>query len=86
MKRQRTRQYTIRSVPAEVDQALRRQARARRLSLNAVVLEALRAAAGQGPEDRKHHDLDHLIGTMLPDPELDQALEDQRTIDPELWR
>jgi len=80
------RQYTIRSVPVDVDRSLREQARRRNQSLNDVVLEALRRAAGVDGAERTYHDLDHLFGTLEPDPELDRILEEQRQIDPELWR
>jgi hypothetical protein len=86
MKRNGTRQYTVRSVPADIDRALRRQARARHASLNEVLLDALRRAAGIVAEPRRNHGLDKFIGSMKPDPELDKALEDQRRIDPEMWQ
>jgi hypothetical protein len=54
--------------------------------LNEVALEALRRGVGLGAEPKMHHDLDHLIGTMGPDPELDAIFEEMRRIDPELWR
>ena len=83
--RQKPKQYTIRNVPAEVDRALRKQARANGKSLNETALEALRRATGVDDPVR-YHDLDHLIGTWVEDPEFDQAIADQRKIDPDLWR
>ena len=80
------RQYTIRAVPPEVDQSLRKIAHDRGISLNAVLLDALRNAAGQSAEPIIHHDLDHLIGSMKPDPDLDRALEEMRVVDPEMWQ
>lgn len=78
-------QYTLRNVPPEVDQALRKRAREEGKSLNEVTLDVLhRALNGDAP--KRHTDLDHLIGTWVEDPEFDKAMEDQRRIDPELWR
>jgi len=82
----RTRQYTIRSVPAEVDQALRRQARHEGRSLNDVALEALAKGAGVSNGEAIYRDLDHLLGRMKNDPALDAALAEQRQVEPEMWR
>ncbi len=78
-------QYTIRNVPEEVDRALRRRAKASGKSLNETAVEALRRAA-VGHATVRYHDLDHLIGTWVEDPEFDRILAAQRTIDEELWR
>jgi hypothetical protein len=86
MKKARTHQYTIRSVPEDVDQALRKKARAVGKSLNDVVLEALSRETGASGEPKRYHDLDFLIGSMEPDPEFDKILEEQRQIDWEQWR
>lgn len=82
----KTRQYTLRGVPPDVDRALRDQARREGRSLNDVAIEALRWGTGLNGAKRVHHDLDHLIGTWVEDPEFDRAIEDQRSIDPELWQ
>jgi len=79
------RQYTIRDVPVEVDRALRKEAKESGKSLNDTAVEALRRATGIDAPQR-YHDLDFLIGTWVEDPEFDQALADQRKIDPELWQ
>ena len=86
MKKARQCQYTIRSVPAEVDRVLRRRARAAGKSLNSVVLEILSSQADHAPGPRLYHDLDHLAGTWVEDPEFDRIIEEQRQIDPELWQ
>lgn len=83
--RTKPRQYTIRNVPPEVDRALRKQARTEGKSLNEVVLEAFRRAISD-PSTPKYNDLDGIIGTWVEDPEFDKILEEQRRIDPELWR
>jgi plasmid stability protein len=77
-------QYTIRAVPASVDAALRAKARRQGRSLNAVVLDALRTGAGV-TEQVRYHDLDSFFGSWVADEATDQALNDQRRIDPDLW-
>lgn len=81
-----TRQYTIRSVPPEVDRALRERAKHEGRSLNDVALEALARGVGVPNGDGLYHDLDHLIGTWVEDPEFDAIIAEQRQVDPELWR
>ena len=78
-------QYTIRNVPAAVDRALRKLAQANGKSLNETALEALGRATGVDAPIR-HHDLDHLIGKWVEDPEFDRAIAEQDVIDEELWR
>ena len=79
-------QYTIRSVPREVDAALRKRATKRGTSLNDVLLEVLKDGAGMASAPQTHHDLDHLAGSMRPDPKLDRIFEEMRQIDEEMWR
>jgi hypothetical protein len=78
-------QYTIRSVPARVDRALRRKARERGISLNRLALEALVSEAGVGPETATKHDLDRFFGTWVKDEKVDEALADQRRVDLKDW-
>jgi hypothetical protein len=54
-------QYTIRSVPPKVDQALRKRARATGKSLNEVALEALAKGSGATTE-AAFDDLEWFIG------------------------
>jgi hypothetical protein len=77
-------QYTLRNVPVEVDQALRRLARERHKSLNQVAVETLEQAVGTAAPS-KRRDLSDLIGTWRDDPETAAALADQRRIDPAPW-
>ena len=86
MKKGKSHQYTIRAVPPDVDQALRRKARASGKSFNEIVLEALARETGNTGKPKIHHDLDFLIGSMEPDPEFDKILDEQRQIDWEQWR
>ena len=78
-------QYTIRGVPPEVDQALRRKARERRISLNRLLIEELAAASGAN-SSRQYRSLKGLAGRWKEDPEFDRALEAQRRIDRKLWQ
>ena len=79
-------QYTIRGIPAEIDKALRRRARASGKSLNEVAVEALREGAGVAATPRKRRDLSDIVGTWKPDKELEEALADQDRVDEDLWK
>jgi len=78
-------QYTIRGIPPEVDQALRRKAHDRRISLNRLLVEELIEVTGFTGE-RKYRSLEGLAGSWSDDPELDSILEEQRQIDWSLWK
>jgi hypothetical protein len=79
-------QYTIRSVPARVDRALRKKAQARGVSLNRLALEALEAEAGVGATVPEKSDLDRFRGTWVQDARVDRALAAQRRVDPRDWK
>lgn len=80
-------QYTVRSVPAHVDQALRRRARKERKSLNEVLRNALiREAEGAGLPERVYTDLDDLAGSWVDVPGFDEAIQAQDRVDETLWR
>src|SRR2546430_1374516 len=75
-------QYTVRSVPAHVDKALRRKAQAGRMSLNEVLRAALiREAEGTDVPERVYSDLDALVGSWVDDPGFDAAIQAQDRID-----
>ncbi len=86
MRRSKNRQYTIRAVPPALDSALREQARREGKSLNQVALEALRRGLGVDTPAVEFHDLDHVIGTWVDDPEFDAAIAEQDRVDEDLWR
>jgi len=73
-------QYTVRGIPPEVDQALRRKARDRRVSLNQLLANELINASGAS-NDRRYRSLKQVAGRWKEDPEFDKALKDQRKID-----
>jgi plasmid stability protein len=78
-------QYTVRNVPKNLDEELRRRARDQGKSLNEVALEAMMRGVGQTAEEMPFRDLSDLAGTWKDDPEFEAAIADQDTIDPELW-
>ena len=79
-------QYTIRQIPKEVDQALRRRAKSEGKSLNETIISVLQEAfAGNGVK-KKYRDLSDIAGTWVEDPEFDKIIEEQRRIDPEDWQ
>ena len=80
-------QYTVRSVPAHVDKALRRKAQNGRKSLNEVLRDALiREAEGTDVPERVYTDLDALAGSWVHVPGFDEAIEAQDRVDEALWR
>jgi hypothetical protein len=78
-------QYTLRGIPTEVDQALRKKARERRVSLNRLLVDELITASGASTT-RRYRSLKQVAGRWKEDPEFDKALEAQRQIDWSLWR
>lgn len=79
-------QYTLRNVPVPLDQALRERAERQGKSLNEVTIDALLEAFGLTREPVKRRDLSDVRGTWREDAAIDEALRDQRRVDPDLWR
>jgi hypothetical protein len=79
-------QYTIRGIPAAIDQAIRARARAAGKSLNEAAVEALAEGSGLAGAPRKRRDLGDIAGTWKADKALDAALADQDRVDEDLWR
>jgi len=71
----KTTQCTIRNVPEQVDRLIRQQAKKSRKSLNAVLLDILKGGVGMAETPMEYHDLDGLIGSWVPDPDFDAAME-----------
>ena len=86
MKSTALKQYTVRNIPRSVDRALKRKALEKGKSLNALLLEALCKEAGIAGESEVHHELDFLIGSWVHDPEVENALNSQRVVDPKDWK
>ena len=79
-------QYTVRGIPAVVDDALRLRARETGKSLNEVVIDALAEGAGVTRTPRRRRDLSDLAGTWDADTAVEAALAAQDEPDPDLWR
>jgi hypothetical protein len=77
----------VRNIPANADETLRRRAAELDLSLNEVLRQAILREAGLGPgAPKSYHDLDHLAGSWVEDPEFDAIRAEQDRIDEELWK
>lgn len=79
-------QYTIRQVPEQIDRLIRQRAKQSNKSLNAVLLEVLQRGIGVSDKPAEYHDLDHLAGSWVDDPDFDDAMKDFDTIDEALWK
>jgi hypothetical protein len=77
------RQYTIRSIPAKLDTALRRRAQKSGKSLNDVLIETLTIGAGISP-DTNFNDLDWFIGNKSLDTSFDRAVDWLDTVPKEI--
>lgn len=79
-------QYTIRTVPATIDRALRRRAKQEAKSLNAVAIEALARGLELDAQPVEHADLDALIGSWQEDKAFDRAIADFERVDEDMWK
>jgi hypothetical protein len=81
---------TIRGIDEPLDQALKAVAEQESRSVNQLVLDVLRERFGLAKAARhsaRHHDLDQLFGRWTAEEyrEIQEAVEAQRKVDPELW-
>jgi plasmid stability protein len=79
-------QYTIRNLPARLDEAIRKRAKEEGKSLNTVAVEALMEAFGLRGSMEPARDVTDLAGSWVEDAAVDEALQAQRGIDDEMWR
>lgn len=79
-------QYTIRGIPAAVDEALRERARVDGKSLNEAAVDALAEGSGMTGRRRKRRDLADVANSWKADKAVDAALADQDRVDEDLWR
>lgn len=81
---------TLRNLPSDLDKAIRKRARGKRMSVNKAVIGLLEEHLTQAKLKRAelHHDLDHLCGSWTKEAAdaFDRALAKQRAIDPDLWK
>lgn len=78
--------YTISDIPEDIESALRQKAASEGRPLNEVSLEALRRGVSDSGKPARRRDLQDIVGSWAADPETDQALADQRAVDPSIWR
>ncbi|MCA8949994.1 MAG: hypothetical protein KDE27_10860 [Planctomycetes bacterium] len=80
-------QYTLRNLPAHLDRAIRERARLEHKSLNEVAIDGLMRAFGLlDGESPPVRDLSDIAGSWVEDADMLAALEEQRRVDPDLWR
>lgn len=79
-------QYTISGIPEEVDRAAREQAERQGVSLNQALIDALKSGLGLETQPTKKRELPSVFDGSPLEPEVLAILEDQRRIDPEIWR
>jgi plasmid stability protein len=79
-------QYTLRNIPPALDQALRDRAKRDGTSLNEAAITALARALGLDAKPVRVRSLVDLAGTWQDDPEFDEVIQDQHSIDRDLWR
>jgi hypothetical protein len=81
---------TVRNLPPDVAKAVKEKARKDKLSLNKAIVRLLEEATGaaKGKKRAVHHDLDRFFGTWTKKEAdaFDKSLEEQRQIDPEMWK
>jgi hypothetical protein len=79
-------QYTLRGIPAALDEALRERAKAEGKSLNEVAVDALAEGLGLGDADNERRDLSDVVGTWRKESAVESALRAQDKIDKALWK
>lgn len=81
---------TVRNLPPAVAKAVQERARKAKVSLNKAIVQLLEEATGTGKSSAKvvHHSLDKFFGTWTRKEAdaFDEALREQRQIDPEMWK
>lgn len=84
-------QLTVRGIDEQLHKVLKEKATQSGVSVNHLVLDALKQIAGMSPKrhpPQRYHDLDHLAGTWTVEEyeEFQAALDQLRTVDSELWQ
>lgn len=77
---------TLTNLPAEIEAALQRKAAQEGKTLDRVALDAVARGLEVNPLPEKKRDLSFFLQGPPLEPDVLQALEDQRKIDPELWQ
>ena len=85
-------QITLRSIPDEIETMVKKEAKAKGLSLNKAFITLLEKATGVKAKDKKkkalYHDLDNLFGVWSKNDTaaFNNSLQLQRKVDEELWK
>ena len=85
-------QITLRSIPDEIEVIVKKEAKAKGLSLNKAFITLLEKATGVKIKDKKkkalYHDLDNLFGAWSKNDAatFNNSLQLQRKVDEELWK
>ena len=82
---------TLRGIPPEIGEKLRKNAEKRRISLNKAFIALLEEASGEkekGKNKEAYHDLDHLCGLWNREEAgaFQGNLDPQRKVDGDLWK
>jgi hypothetical protein len=74
-------------LPTDLQQLFAEEAAQRQTTIAAIALEAMRKGLAKSPaKPHKVRDLTKIFSGEPLEPEVIKALEDQRQVDPELWR
>lgn len=81
-------QITLRGLPDQVEQEIRRRAAREQRSINQTILLLLQEALGIDADGDRKRDLSHLAGTWdeRDARQFDAAIAIFETIDPEVWQ
>jgi CO dehydrogenase/acetyl-CoA synthase alpha subunit len=85
-------QITLRSIPDEIEAMVKREAKAKGLSINKAFIALLEKTTGVKTKDKKkktiYHDLDSLFGVWSKNDAaaFNNSLQLQRKVDEELWK
>jgi plasmid stability protein len=74
------------NIPDDIDRALRARAAAEHKSPEQAILDELEKGLGLDASQQKRRDLSGIAGMRTIDDEARAAFEEQRQIDPELWK
>ena len=78
--------YTLENIPDEIDRAIRERAAVEHKSPEQAILDALARGLGISTQPQKRRDLSGIAGARTIDDEARAAFEEQRRIDPEMWK
>ena len=68
-------QYTIRSIPPQLDKKLRQQSEITGKSLNELSIESMMVGLGIAKDQKKFSDLDWFVGSLPKDNKFDDSLK-----------